>query len=178
VSSHQPPSDLIDLGIIYDAQGLKGHIKVRPYSSDPIALLGCKEAYLQSPRSTAAPSIYGVQSAKVHSGDVVMLLDHVRDRDAALALKGLIVMLPRASFPDPEKDTYYWVDLIGCEVYNEQGICLGNIEEMAEFGADPVMKIGAELIPFVPAIVKSVQLRTSDLPSGRVVVDWQPNWSK
>ena len=178
VSGHQPPSDLIDLGIVYDAQGLKGHIKVRPYSPDPIALLACKEAYVQGPHSAALPAIYRVQSAKIHSGYVVILLDGICDRDAALALKGQTVLLPRKAFPEPEQDTYYWIDLIGCEVYNEQGIRLGNIEDMAEFGAHPIMTIGSELIPFVPAIVKSVQLKSSDLPSGKVVVDWQPNWSQ
>jgi 16S rRNA processing protein RimM len=178
VSVHQPPSDLIDLGIVYDAQGLKGHIKVRPYSSDPVALLACKEVYLQASCPGALFTSYRVQSAKIHSGYVVMLLDGICDRDAALALKGLMVALPRKAFPSPEQDTYYWIDLIGCEVYNEQGTHLGSIEEISEFGADPVMKIGDELIPFVPAIVKSVALKSADLPSGRVVVDWQPNWSK
>ncbi|MEY3725370.1 MAG: hypothetical protein RLZZ365_1305 [Pseudomonadota bacterium] len=178
VSGHQPPSDLINLGIVYDAQGLKGHIKVRPYSSDPIALLACKEAYLQGYHTAAVPTIYRVQSAKIHSGYVVMLLDGIDNRDSALALKGQTVLLPRKAFPTPEEDTYYWVDLIGCEVYNEQGTHLGIIEDMAEFGAHPIMTIGSELIPFVPAIVKSVQLRSPELPSGRVVVDWQPNWSQ
>lgn len=178
VSGHQPPSDLIDLGIVYDAQGLKGHIKVRPYSPDPIALLACKEVYLQGPHSAPLLALYRVQSAKIHSGYVVMVLDGICDRDAALALKGHTVLLPRKAFPTPEKDAYYWIDLIGCEVYNEQGIRLGNIEDMAEFGAHPIMTIGSVLIPFVPAIVRSVQLKSADLPSGRVVVDWQPNWSQ
>ncbi len=178
VSGHQPPSDLIDLGIVYDAQGLKGHIKVRPYSPDPVALLACNEAYLQGYDAAAMPTVYRVQSAKIHSGYVVMLLDGICDRDAALALKGQKVLLPRKAFPVPEQDAYYWIDLIGCEVYNEQGIRLGNIEDIAEFGAHPVMTIGSELIPFVPAIVRSVQLKSADLPSGRVVVDWQPNWSQ
>ena len=133
VSGHQPPSDLIDLGIVYDAQGLKGHIKVRPYSPDPVALLASKEAYLQGYEAGAKPTVYRVQSAKIHSGYVVMLLDGICDRDAALALKGWAVSLPRDAFPPPEQDTYYWIDLIGCEVFNEQGIRLGNIEDMAEF---------------------------------------------
>jgi len=178
VSGHQPPSDLIDMGIVYDAQGLKGHIKVRPYSPDPIALLACKEAYLQGSHSAPFPALYPVRSARIHSGFVVMLLDGICDRDAALALKGQTVLLPRKAFPAPEQDAYYWIDLIGCEVFNEQGIRLGNIEDMAEFGAHPIMTIGDELIPFVPAIVKSVQLKSADLPSGKVVVDWQPNWSQ
>ncbi|MEY3718978.1 MAG: hypothetical protein RL727_899, partial [Pseudomonadota bacterium] len=140
MSGHPSPSDLVDLGIVYDAQGLKGHIKVRPYSPD---------------EAGAKPTVYRVQSAKIHSGYVVMLLDGICDRDAALALKGWAVSLPRDAFPPVEQDTYYWIDLIGCEVYNEQGIHLGAILDMAEFGAHPIMTIGSELIPFVPAIVKS-----------------------
>lgn len=87
MSGHPSPSDLVDLGIVYDAQGLKGHIKVRPYSPDPVALLASKEAYLQGYEAGAKPTVYSVQSVKIHSGYVVMLLDGICDRDAALALR-------------------------------------------------------------------------------------------
>jgi 16S rRNA processing protein RimM len=106
-----------------------------------------------------------------------MLLEGVDDRDAALALKGLTVMLSREQFPDAGENSYYWIDLIGSEVENLQGIHLGKVEDISEFGAHPVMKIGDELIPFVEAIVKSVDLKTSQ-SKGKIVVDWQPNWSR
>ena len=88
--SHQPPSDLVELGQVFDAQGLKGHIKVRPYSQDPIALLHCKQIYVQRDGTRGAPidATYTVTQAKLHSGYVIMVLDGITDCDAALLLKG------------------------------------------------------------------------------------------
>jgi 16S rRNA processing protein RimM len=175
--NHQPPLNLVELGQVFDAKGLKGHIKVRPYSQDPVSLLACKHIFLQgNPAQMGSNQTYLVKSAKGHSGDVVMLLEGVDDRDAALALKGLTVMLSREQFPDAGANSYYWIDLIGCEVENLQGVHLGKVEDISEFGAHPVMKIGDELIPFVEAIVKSVDLKNSQ-SKGKIVVDWQPNWS-
>ena len=179
--SHQPPSDLVELGQVFDAQGLKGHIKVRPYSQDPIALLHCKQIYVQRDGTRGAPidATYTVSQAKLHSGYVIMVLDGITDRDAALLLKGSSLKLPRASFPMAEVDSYYWIDLIGCRVLNEEGTQLGYLDEISEFGAHPVMTVGKELIPFVPALVRSVDLQASDPGGiGTIVVAWQPNWSE
>ena len=133
--NHQPPSNLVELGQVFDAKGLKGHIKVRPYSQDPISLLACKHIFLQgNPAQMGSNQTYLVKSAKGHSGDVVMLLEGVDDRDAALALKGLTVMLFREQFPDAGANSYYWIDLIGCEVENLQGVHLGKVEDISEIG--------------------------------------------
>ncbi len=178
--THQPPSDLVELGQVFDAQGLKGHIKVRPHSQDPVALLNCTEVFLQrdGSRGTAIDANYGVQQAKMHSGYVIMALEGVHDRDAALLLKGASLKLPRDHFPEAGSDSYYWVDLIGCVVINEDGVHLGTVDEIAEYGAHPVMTVGKELIPFVPDLVKSVDLQKGDLSTkGIITVAWQPNWS-
>lgn len=176
----QPPPDLVELGQVFDAQGLKGHIKVRPYSQDPVALLNCKEVCLQraGARGAAIDAYYGVHQAKMHSGYVIMALDGVHDRDAALLLKGASLKLPRDHFPEAGRDSYYWVDLIGCAVINEDGVHLGTVDEIAEYGAHPVMTVGKELIPFVPDLVKAVNLQKGDLNTkGTITVAWQPNWS-
>ncbi len=178
---HQPPSDLVELGQVFDAQGLKGHIKVRPYSQDPVALLSCKQICLQRDGTRGAPidAYYSVHQAKMHSGFVIMALEGVHDRDAALLLKGAFLKLPRDHFPEAGRDSYYWVDLIGCTVINEDGVNLGTVDEIAEYGAHPVMTVGKELIPFVPDLVKSVDLQKGDLKAkGTITVAWQPNWSQ
>ena len=87
MSGHPSPSDLVDLGIVYDAQGLKGHIKVRPYSPDPVALLASKEAYLQGYEAGAKPTVYRFLSVKIQSRYVVMLSDVFDDQDAASHLE-------------------------------------------------------------------------------------------
>ena len=179
---------LIELGAIQDAQGLQGQIKVRPNAADPVALLSCKEIWLSLiPRRTAGVSTsqeqaslraYQVKQAKMHSGTVVMALDGVVDRDQALALKGARILVGREAFPRVEDNSYYWVDLIGCQARNLQDQCLGEVLDVTENGAhgviaigDPVSNTVKQLVPFVKEVVQSV-----DLSQQVITLDWQADW--
>jgi len=181
-------SDLIELGAIADAQGLQGQVKVRPHSSDPVALLSSKEIWLSLiPRRDKGVSFsqeqaslraYKVKQAKLHSGTVVLALDGINDRDQAHALKGARIFVGRDDFPKVDKDTYYWVDLIGCQASNLQGAYLGEVLDVTENGAHGVIAIGdtvsrvtKQLVPFVKEVVHNV-----DLPNKSITLDWQPDW--
>ena len=181
-------NDLIELGAISEAQGLQGQVKVRPHSPEPVALLSSKSIWLSLiPRREAGVSAsleqaslmqYKVKSAKMHSGNVVMALEGVSDRDQALALKGSRILVARDAFPKADSDSYYWVDLIGCNALNLQGEVLGEVIDVTENGAHGVIAIGdAEsktakyLVPFVKEVVQNV-----DLPNKTITLDWQSDW--
>jgi 16S rRNA processing protein RimM len=181
-------NDLIELGAICEAQGLLGQVKVRPHSSDPVALLSSKVVWLSLiPRRTTgvAESLvnvsltqYKVKSAKMHSGNVLVTLDGVNDRDQALALKGARILVTRDAFPKSESDSYYWVDLIGCQAINLQNEALGEVLDVTENGAHGVLAIGDPtskeikyLTPFVKEVVQNV-----DLSNKAITLDWQLDW--
>jgi 16S rRNA processing protein RimM len=84
------------------------------------------------------------------------------------------------SIPRPEAGAgrYYWSDLVGLEVVNEQGVVLGVVKQMSSNGAHDVMEVAAttaqgrtRLLPFVPAYVRQV-----DLQQRRIEVEWQVDW--
>ena len=181
-------NELIELGAISEAQGLQGQVKVRPHSSDPVALLSSKTVWLSLvPRRDAgvAASVeqasltqYKVKSAKMHSGNVVVALEGVTDRDQAIALKGARILVARDAFPKAESDSYYWVDLIGCQAINLQNDILGEVLDVTENGAHGVIAIGDAttkeikyLVPFVKEVVQTV-----DLPNKAITLDWQLDW--
>ena len=181
-------NDLIELGAISEAQGLQGQVKVRPHSSDPVALLSSKAVWLSLiPRRDTGASAslehaslmqYKVKSAKMHSGNVVMALEGIADRDQALALKGARILVARDAFPKTETDSYYWVDLIGCQAINLQGETLGEVLDITENGAHGVIAIGDAatkemkyLVPFVKEVVQNV-----DLTKKTITLDWQSDW--
>jgi 16S rRNA processing protein RimM len=181
-------NDLIELGAISEAQGLQGQVKVRPHSSDPVALLSSKQVWLSLiPRRDSGVSAsveqaslmqYKVKSVKMHSGNVVMALEGVADRDQALALKGARILVARDAFPKVEGDSYYWVDLIGCQAVNLQNESLGEVLDVTENGAHGVIAIGdiatkemKYLVPFVKEVVQNV-----DLPNKSITLDWQLDW--
>ena len=181
-------NDLIELGAVSEAQGLQGQVKVRPHSSEPVALLSSKAVWLSIiPRRDAGVSAsveqasltqYKVKSAKMHSGNVVMALEGISDRDQALALKGARILVARDTFPKADSDSYYWVDLIGCNAVNLQNEALGQVIDVTENGAHGVIAIGdasskviKQLVPFVKEVVQNV-----DLANKTITLDWQGDW--
>jgi 16S rRNA processing protein RimM len=102
----------------------------------------------------------------------------VVDRDQALALKGARILVTRDVFPRVDGDSYYWVDLIGCQAINLQNEALGEVIEITENGAHGVIAIGDTankeikyLVPFVKEVVQNV-----DLPNKLITLDWQLDW--
>jgi 16S rRNA processing protein RimM len=114
----------------------------------------------------------------MHSGNVVIALDGIADRDQAEVLKGARILVGRNLFPKAESDSYYWVDLIGCKAINLQGESLGEVIEVNDNGAhgiialgNPETKVVIQLVPFVKEAVQSV-----DLPNKLITLDWQADW--
>jgi 16S rRNA processing protein RimM len=177
------PADAIEVGRIADAWGVKGWFKVLPHSAAPEALFSSKRWYLQ-PSERGAKTFSGtvllrVREAQEHSDTVVARADEVDDRAAAEALRGARVFVPRSSFPTADKDEYYWVDLLGLDVVNREGVALGKVKELMSTGPQTVLVLEYEqdgkalerMLPFVSAYVDGV-----DLPGRKITVDWQPDY--
>jgi 16S rRNA processing protein RimM len=110
------------------------------------------------------------EEAAAHGRTLVAKLKGVDDREQAAALRGCEVAVPRAALPASEAGEYYWSDLQGLRVVNLQGEPLGRVSGLLETGANQVLVVQGErerLIPFVDAVVSSV-----DLERGELVVDW------
>jgi len=171
------PDDLIQIGHITGAYGLRGGIRVTPYSLDADALLNVKTWWINKPSLRPVQ----VRSAKFHSGEVTATLVDLSDRDLAEALKGATVQVSRSEFPALSEDEYYWTDLIGLDVVNLQGEALGKVTDMMHNGAQSILritpvpaadalpdaKVEERLVPFVDQFVKTV-----DQNAKLITVDW------
>lgn len=188
------PTDGVEVGRVLGAWGIKGGIKVQAFCGDPQALLSSRLWLLKPPENPAgaAASTPGgalalhVSEVREQSGCLVALAAEVDDRNAAEALRGWRVLVSRSLFPPPDPGEFYWVDLIGSEVLNREGLALGRVSGLVDTGAHPVLRVaevdptggvasaGQErLIPFVDAYVDEV-----DLPARRIRVDWSPEWDR
>jgi len=171
------PDDLIQVGHITGAYGIRGGVRVTPYSMDADALLSVKTWWIDKPSLRTVQ----VRNAKYHSGDVTATLVDVADRDSAEALKGATVQVSRADFPELPEDEYYWTDLIGLDTVNLQGESLGKVTDMMHNGAQSILRITPvpdpnaapdakapeRLVPFVDQYVKTV-----DLQARTITLDW------
>lgn len=186
------PPDAVEVGRIIDAWGIKGGIKVVPYSADPQALFSTKRWYLLPPEDKHLPAaareagaritwppLLRVTQAKEHGDGIVAMVQEVDDRASAESLKGGRLFVSRNSFPTAGDDEFYWVDLMGLQVLNREGQDLGTVTDLLDTGAHSVLRIDdaasgvQRLIPFVGAYIDSVSLQEK-----RIVVDWAADWDQ
>ena len=167
------------VGRILDAWGIKGGLKVQAYSADADALFNAKRWYLKSTGPKPAQLQLAVRSVREQGEGIVATADGVDDRNAAEALRGHEIHIPRSDFPRTPDGEYYWVDLIGLDVVNRESQPLGRVIGLIDTGPHAVLRIlppGVEepakpdqerLIPFVEAFVDDVSLEAR-----RITVDW------
>ena len=181
------PDDAIEVGRVLGAWGIKGGIRVQPFSKDPEALLSAKRWFIRPPEGLGAklgvlsfPTSLRVTHSKVHGDSVVATAQQLPDRNAAEAMQGARIFISRSNFPSAGDGEFYWIDLIGLAVVNRQGEALGTVTDLIDTGAHSVLRLrrpdvveGASLeaserlIPLVAAFIDDVSLAER-----RITVDW------
>ncbi|MBM3345934.1 MAG: 16S rRNA processing protein RimM [Betaproteobacteria bacterium] len=166
---------MVVLGRVLAPYGVKGWLKVEPFTESPEGLRSFRDWRLG--RGEPAPNwqpVKVVESAE-HSGNLLVRLEGCNDRDAALEFCGMRVAVPRNELPEAGPGEVYLADLVGLRVLNEQGALLGRVAGVFSNGAHEVLRVngdGAErLVPYVPAYVRGV-----DVNAGVLRVDWQSDW--
>lgn len=151
--------------------GVKGEVRLFPFTQDPQALLDY--APLTDAAGRRSFAITSLRPAKDH---FVARLKGVDDRTAAEALTNLELYVPREALPEAEdEDTFYHADLIGLAVEDEAGTRIGTVLALHDFGAGDILeyavaagegrRAGTLMVPFTRDAVPVV-----DVPGGRVVI--------
>jgi len=161
------PSSLIELGVIGAPFGVRGWVKVRSFTDPPDRLLQHRRLQLELGGSWSA---YRIEDSGRSGGQLTAKLSGVEDRDQAQALRGAKVGVPRSELPASQTKDFYRADLIGCEVVNLAGICLGRVQHFLETPLQVLMVVRGEQEFWVPAVPQ--HLRRVDLQQRRVIVDW------
>jgi 16S rRNA processing protein RimM len=166
---------MIVLGRVVAPYGVHGWLKIRPYGDDPAAWCEMPRWWLGTEVSGAGWQAFKLDGLRPHGAVWVAKLAGIDDRSAAESLDGRFVGAPREELPGNEGDEFYWADLIGLEVANEQGEFLGKVDSLLETGAHQVLVVKEgeteRLLPFVGQVVKDV-----DVAGGRVLVAWREDW--
>lgn len=185
------PTDAVELGRVLDAWGIKGWVRIQPHSADTEALFASQDWFLQPPEArfargfSAFVGCVAVQVAelKAHADGLVARFEGIDDRNAAEALKGCRISLPRSAFPEAAEGEHYWVDLIGLDVVNREGEHLGVVRDLMSTGPTSVLvleypeqvngeeQLAERLIPFVDAYIDKV-----DPSQRRITADWQKDY--
>lgn len=160
------PVHPIQLGVVGAPHGVKGEVRVRSFTADPLAIGDYGPLFLDDGQSLS------VISLRPQGDMLVARFDGVTTRDQAAALTNKALHVDRSALPDnPANDEFYHADLIGLEARDETGAALGRVAGLQDFGAGDILELRlasgtAVFVPFSRAAVPVV-----DVAGGFVVID-------
>jgi 16S rRNA processing protein RimM len=166
-----PTGDFLLLGKVAKAHGMRGEVKIFPYSGQPENMKAYKELVLVNDRGTLSRPLT-VLSCKVQGKMAITRLDSVSSRDEAESVEGLKVLIARKFLPELSEDEFYWHQYVGKTVTDINQHDIGKIESIFSNGRQDIMVIRAGskeiLVPISKAIVvgESAEKLTIDPPPG------------
>lgn len=163
--------DFVIMGRVVAPYGVLGWLKILPDTDLIDSLLGYKVWRIGKANSWREVKL---MSGKVHNDVLLVKLEGISDRDAAFACKGQLVAVPRSDLPVLDDSEFYWSDLIGMTVKNQQGVDFGVVEDIFETGANDVLVVRGRderLIPYTEQTVVEVNVKQKAM-----LVDWDERY--
>jgi 16S rRNA processing protein RimM len=157
------PHDLVLLGEFGRAHGLKGEVRLKSHTGDPLAIAG------YGPLADAKGRFYTIKNPRQAPGSapemLVVRVDGVATREAAEALNRIELYLPREKLPQADdEDEFLLADLIGCAVTTAAGETIGTVVDVPNFGGGDLLEIkpakggATAFLPFTKAFVPQVRI--------------------
>jgi 16S rRNA processing protein RimM len=149
---------LILVGRVAGAFGVKGEVRITAYTDDPAALVSYRELL----REDGSPGLT-LTAGRPHKGALVGRAKEIATREEAEALRGLQLYVPRAALPALDEDEFYLADLIGLRAVGPDGVELGRVKNVQNFGAGDLLEIAPETgptwwLPFTRDAVPEVRI--------------------
>lgn len=134
---------MIAIGKIVKAVGLKGEIKVYPYSTDPSLYEGCTVYIAEKP--------YILRALRYQKGMAYLTLQDITHIDQVQSLLDQEILMRRADI-ELEEDEFFHADLIGLEVFDEQDHSLGVVKEILSPSSQELLVVQGEREIFIPMV--------------------------
>ena len=157
-------SDRVLLAAIGAAHGVRGEVRVKPFTADPLALGEYSPLLAEDGRA------FEIERMRPAKNVLVVKFRGIDDRAAAETLNGVALHAERGALPPTEADEFYHADLVGLAAESEAGEALGTVAAVLNFGAGDILEIQPIhgpplLVPFTKAAAPDI-----DIAAGRIVV--------
>lgn len=159
------------IGRVVGAFGIRGELKLESWTEPRDAL------FRYQPWTLVHRGVERVvvgATGRDTGRNIVARIPGLDDREAAEALVGAEIHVPRSALPKPKPGEYYWVDLEGLAVINLEGVEFGTVSHLFATGANDVLVVRGErerMLPYIPQVVRAV-----DLEARRITVDWDADF--
>lgn len=150
----------LEVGQIVNTFGIKGEVKVMPFTDDINRFDDLEKVYVKTRKDE---KLYKVENARYHKNMVLLKLEGIENPEQAEMLRNAFLEIDREDAIPLEEGTYFIADLIGLEVYTDEGNLLGKVEDIYNAGANDIYVVKDELgkqilLPGIDEVIKEVDL--------------------
>lgn len=163
------PEKMIVVGCLGTSYGVKGWIKITSFTTPDANVLDYNPWYFQT-RGVYTP--VAVLDKRVQGSYLIAKLAGCETPEVAKTWTGREISVPRSALPPCKDNEFYWTDLEGLDVLDEQGNSLGQVDRLMATGSNDVMLISGKKMLQIPFIMQEV-VKNVDLTTGTITVDWQ-----
>lgn len=155
----------MEIGQIVNTYGIKGFLKVVPYTDDITRFEKLNNIYIQTKKSLETVAIEEVKYSK---NLVLLKIKGIDDINSAQIYKNCYIKINRSDAVELPEDSYFIIDLIGVEVITDEGENIGNIIDVFSTGANDVYVVKNELgkqvlLPAIGDVIKNVDIRNKKM---------------
>lgn len=155
----------LEVGQIVNTFGVKGFVKIYPYVDDVRRFDDLKNVYVTIKKEV---QVLEIEEVKYHKNMVLVKFKGIDDMDSAERLRNAYVEIDRKDAIPLEEGQYFIVDLLGLEVYSDDGNLLGKLNDIFNTGSNDVYEVKDELgktilLPGIPEVIKEVDLENEKI---------------
>lgn len=155
----------LEIGQIVNTFGIKGMVKVVPFTDDIRRFDNLKQVYIESKNSKKE---YQIEEAKYHKNMVLIKFKGIDKLEDAENLKNYYLKIDRKDAIPLKENSYYIVDLLGLEVYTDENIFLGKLDDIFNTGSNDIYVVKDEkgkqiLLPAISDVIKKVDIENKKI---------------
>ena len=161
----------LEIGQIINTFGIKGEVKVFPLTDDIKRFDDLETVYVKNKKES---QLYNIESIKYHKNMVLIKVEGINNVESAETLRNAFLEIDRKDAIPLEEGTYFIADLIGLEVYSDEGKLIGKVDDIYNTGANDIYVVKDDLgkqtlLPGIKDVIKNV-----DLEKGQIIVHLIP----
>ena len=150
----------LEIGQIVNTFGIKGMVKVKPFTDDITRFDRLKKVYIEN---KTVKKEYEIEEVKYHKDMVLIKFKGIENPEQANLLRDTYLLVDRGNEEPLEEGTYYIVDMIGLDVYAEEGELLGKLEDIFNTGSNDIYVVRDELgkqilLPAISDVIKQIDM--------------------
>ena len=156
---------LMEIGQIVNTYGIKGFLKVVPYTDDITRFENLKSIYIETKNFLKT---FIIEDVKYSKNLVLLKLKGIDDINTAEIYKNCYLKIERKDAVDLPEDSYFIIDLIGITVFSDNNEELGNIVDVYSTGANDIYVVKNELgkqvlLPAIGEVIKDVDIKNKKM---------------